>query len=415
MIETTEVLSQSKKLDAWLAEKNWKAYDPFDGLNAKGVKALTFDNHFLRIVLQQTVRRFPLNLRPLLGVKPETSSKGMGFCALGYLKLYRATGEREYLRKARKCLDWLMENYSEGYAGYAWGNHFSYESRGGKIPIGVPTIVWTSLIGNVFLDAFELLDEKKYYEVARSVCDFIAEDIGYYEFSDRCICFMYTPLNKKRPTLEGCIHNSNVLGAWIMARISRYEGEDRFYELSKRSVAYTAENQLPSGGWYYGEPEKYRWIDSFHTGYVLESIHGYMEATGDRHWEKSVRKGFEYFVSTFFGKDGVPKYYNHKTYPIDIQCASQGIQTLVNLRRYDDRAIDTAKKVASWTVKNMCDSRGYYYFRKYPGITNKTPMFHWGQATMLSGLAHLYEVVSNGRRNEDKSIAEAKHVPGRSN
>src|SRR3990172_9986473 len=87
------------RLEAWIAKNGWKDYDPFDGLNAKLLSRLTFGNHYLRIVLQQSVRRFPLNLRPLLGIKKETSSKGMGFCALGYLKLYQATKDERYLEK----------------------------------------------------------------------------------------------------------------------------------------------------------------------------------------------------------------------------------------------------------------------------------------------------------------------------
>ena len=143
-----------------------------------------------------------------------------------------------------------------------------------------------------------------------------------------------------------------------------------------------------------GVEKKYLWIDSFHTGYVLESLHGYMKATGDRSYEDNLIRGYKYFTSKFFKEDGAPRYYFNKTYPIDIQCASQGIQTLVNLRQFDPYSIELAKIVAMWTIENMQDPEGYFYFRKYPFITNKTPMFHWGQATMLSGLAHLFRAIN---------------------
>ncbi len=384
------LMDRIRKLDGWLTEKNWKAFDPFDGLNADTPNFFTFDNHYLRIALQQTVRRFPVNLRPILGIKPETSSKGMGFCALGYLKLHQATGEKKYLDKATACLDWLTENFSTGYSGCCWGNHFSYESRGGRIPFGVPTIVWTSLIANVFLYAYEYTNEKKYFDIASSAGDFIVSDIPRLESADGTVCLMYTPKNKIIPNGGGDIHNSNVLGAWLLARLFRHTKKDDLLNLSTRAVEYTLNRQLPKGGWYYGEPKKFRWIDSFHTGYVLESIHGYIKAVGGDSKKDKLVKGYRYFISTFFESDGTPRYYDYKTYPIDIQCAGQGIQTLVNLREYDDRSMDVANKLALWTIKNMQDPQGYFYFRKYPAITNKTPMFHWGQATMLSGLAHLF-------------------------
>ncbi len=383
-----------KKLDDWIAKNNWKAYDPFDGLSSKASRLMTFNDHYLRIAWQQSVRRFPINLRPLLGIRKQTSGKGMGFCALGYLKLYQATQKKEYLDKSTYCLDWLMRNYSKSYSGYCWGNHFSYESRGGSIPLGFPTIVWTSLISNVFIDAYEILDEPAYFDVAKSSGDFILNDLGRYVDSEESLCFMYTPSNKDNPTSRRCIHNSNVLGAWLLARLHKYTGDSRILSIAKKSINFTLRCQLSDGAWYYGEAHKYRWVDGFHTGYVLESLYGYMNATGDKTIEDKLIKGFKYYMTTFFEEDGTPRYYNHKRYPIDIQCASQGIQTLVNLREYDQSSIELANKVALWTIKHMQDPQGYFYFRRYPLMTNKTPMFHWGQATMLSALSHLVKELS---------------------
>jgi rhamnogalacturonyl hydrolase YesR len=380
-------------LNEWLSKNDWKAYDPFDGLSSGVLNCLTFRNHYLRILVQQSVRRFPLNLRPVLGIRKKTSSKGMGFCALGYLKLYEGTGDQDYLRKVKVCLNWLKDNYSHGYSGYAWGNHFSYESRAGRIPLGVPTIVWTSLIAGVFLDAYEVLGETDYLDVARSSCDFLVNDIGRYEGPHGSICFMYTPYHENKPCIEGHIHNANVLAACLLARMYKNTGDEQLFALSKRAMQYTVHHQLPEGGWYYGTEKKYWWIDSFHTGYVLESLYGYLQATNDRSYEKSLLQGFEYFVSNFFEENGTPKYYSHKTYPIDIQCSSQAIQALVNLREYNSNSTDIAKRVSYWTLKNMQDPQGFFYFRKYPLVTNKTPMFHWGQATMLSALSHLLAVL----------------------
>jgi hypothetical protein len=51
-----------------------------------------------------------------------------------------------------------------------------------------------------------------------------------------------------------------------------------------------------------------------------------------------------------------------------------------------------AVKVAQWTIANMQDRTGYFYYRRYsPWLVNKTPTLHWGQATMLCALAGLYQ------------------------
>ncbi len=245
------------------------------------------------------------------------------------------------------------------------------------------------LIANVFLDAYQELGELKYFDIAKSSGEFIMKDIGRYMGPRDSLCFMYTP--SEQTCFGDTIHNSNLLGAWLLARLYQFTKKGELFSVSKKAINFGLKYQLPHGGWYYGEAKKYQWEDNFHTGYNLESIYGYIKATGDTSVEDKLIKAFRYYKSTFFKKDGTPRYYNYKTYPLDIQCASQGIQTLVNLREYDPSILDLAKKVAIWTIKNMQDSKGFFYFRKYPLITNKTPMFHWGQATMLSALAHLVE------------------------
>ena len=123
MTQREKIYESIQKLEKWISDNEWKAYDPFDGLSTKISKYVTFENHYLRIALQQTVRRFIFNLRPILGIPKQTSSKGMGFCALGYLNLYQATQEDQYLKKTKFCLDWLTKNYSEDYYYHIWVTH----------------------------------------------------------------------------------------------------------------------------------------------------------------------------------------------------------------------------------------------------------------------------------------------------
>jgi len=85
------------KLDHWVAQAGWKGYDTFDGLSSPYARFLTLNQPLLKICWQQAVRRFPINLRPLLGIKPGMSTKAMGFFAQGYLKLHQTHGDPVYL------------------------------------------------------------------------------------------------------------------------------------------------------------------------------------------------------------------------------------------------------------------------------------------------------------------------------
>jgi hypothetical protein len=378
----TAIYESLIRLQQWVEKANWTAYDTFDGLSSPYARFLTFGNGFLKQVWQQGVRRFPINLRPLLGIKPSMGTKAMGFFAQGYLKLYQTSGDTAALGKAKSCLKWLIENRSKPFRNYCWGNHFPYQSRGGSIAKGVPTVVWTGLIGHAFLDAYDVTGEKEYLAVARSVCDFIVEELGSFE-AEGGICLRYYPGEEHQ------IHNSNVIGASVLARVNALVPDSRYSELAQSTIDFTVSHQTAEGAWFYGVESKYRWVDSFHTGYVLEALDIFNRSSGDSKHVAALEKGYRYFVETFFGEDGTPRYYDYKTRPLDIQCASQGIQTLVNLRRLHPRSVDLAGKVAQWTITNMQDPTGYFYYRKYPLITNKTPTLHWGQATMFAALALL--------------------------
>jgi hypothetical protein len=366
-----------KRVEKWVEDRGYKGYEPFDGLSSV-LRPLTFNNLFGERLLQQLVRQCPVNLRPLLGVKPQDSTQGRGYMAWGYLGRFRQTGEAIYREKAVTCLDWLMKNKAPAYSEYSWGNHFDFSSRSGKCPKFQPIIVWTSLIGQAFLDAYELFGDQKYMDVARSVCRWIMA-LPRQE-TDRGTCLAYSPHELS------WIHNSSMLGAAMLARTARHSGQKDFLEMARQAMMYSCSRQLPDGAWWYGEEEKYQWIDNFHTGYNLDSLKCYLDNTHDDEFASKLKAGFEYFIGTFFEASGRPKYYHNRVFPVDIQCASQAIDTLAGFSAYHERSLDTAIKVALWTIDNMQDKSGHFYYRQYPWGTAKAPMLHWGQATMYKAL-----------------------------
>ena len=375
------------QLAEWLDENDYCGYDTFDGLNARFLRPLTFNNKFLRTVLQQGVRRFPINLRPLLGIAKSRSTKGMGFLARGFMRLHQATGDTARWDKAEYALQWLIDNQSQGYSGACWGNHFDYQARGDfYLPKGVPTVVWTSLIGHAFLDAYDHFQRDAYLKVAASACEHILRDLGRFAEGDS-LCINYTPIHNNQ------VHNANTLGASLLARTYSYTRNESYRGLAERAIQYTARHQRPDSSWYYGEAQYFHWVDNFHTAYLLDSLKHYIDSTGDDRFQKAVMNGYEYWKNTFFLPDGTPKYYNHKTLPIDIQCCSQAIDTLVFFHDRDPESLSLAMRIAKWTIQHMQDRTGYFYYRRYSRWrVNKTPTLHWGQATMLCALAGLYKL-----------------------
>jgi hypothetical protein len=371
-----------QNLEKWVEEHDYKGYDPADGLTSY-LRPLTFGNLFLDRLLLQLVQRSPINLRPLLGVKPLDSFIGRGYMVRGYLTMLKITGNENYRNKAVACLDFLKDNRAPGFKEYSWGKMFDFASRGGRYGTFEPITVWTSLIGQAFLDAYEIINDEGYLDIASSICDWILERPRNRTGSGSCIS--YTAFGDGDCT----IHNQSMLGAAMLARTAKFRANSEYLRVAKEAITYSCTRQLPNGAWYYGEEPKYQWIDNFHTGYNLEALKCYMECTNDRTFEKNLRKGFDFFRNNFFEATGKPKYYHNRTYPIDSQCASQAIESLANFSDYDQSSLALGLRVARWTIENMQDRAGHFYFRQYRFATLRAPMIHWAQATTYRALASL--------------------------
>lgn len=301
--------------------------------------------------------------------------------AWGYLKMFELTRNSSYREKAAQCLDWLDVHKAPGFSTHSWANHFDFTSRSGKLPKHEPIIVWTSLIGHAYLDAYEIIGETRYLDIANSICGWIL-DLPR-ENTDKGVCLSYAASS------QSSIHNSNMLGAGMLARASKYFGRDPYLDVAKEAMLYSCSRQLPDGAWYYGESGDLHWIDNFHTGYNLDSLKCYIESSGDKSFEDNLRRGFEFFKANFIESNGRPKYYHNRTYPIDSQCASQAIETLANFVNYDVASLELSMRVANWTMDNMQSKKGFFYYRQYPLTKARTPMLHWAQATTYRALTLL--------------------------
>jgi hypothetical protein len=379
-IRANDIERALARVQKWVEDCNYRGYEPFDGLSS-WARPLAFGNQFAERILQQAVRQSPFNLRPLLGVHPQDSTKGRGYMAAGYLTLHRANHQPQYLEKATLCLKWLDEHKVPRFQHHSWSNHFDFVSRGGSYTKDDPIIVWTSLIGHAYIDAFELTGEEWFRGIAESACRWILALPR--EKTDRGDCVSYLAHR------QSSIHNANMLGASLLARTAKHNGNEEYLRVARSAMEYSCSRQLPDGSWLYAEREDSHWIDNFHTGYNLDSLDFYIEGSGDHEFRPNLEKGLAFYKSHFFEETGRPKYYNTRTYPVDIQCVAQSIDTLATFSKHDPSCLKLAEKVAAWAIQNMQDPKGYFYYRQYPLVKAKTPMLHWGQATMFKALANL--------------------------
>ncbi len=390
------------RLEEHLIETGFKGIDPHDGLNSPLVKALTLGDRRLGVAALQAFKRLPINLRPLFGVRPGINPKGHGLLVATYVMKYQRTGDAADLNQAREFADWLIENQSAGCSGAAWGYNFDWPNRNAIFPAGTPTIVNTAYIAEALLDLFEVTAEEKYKTAAVSSVDFLLNDLNR-SGTDEEFCFSYTPRDQTQ------IHNANMLGAALLARIYNVVPDERLKQAAVASMRFSIKRQQEDGSWLYGTEPRNSWIDSYHTGYNLLAIQRFQESRigilpvqtqdsqdGCPTLENSIKRGYSFYLDSFFTPDGFVKYYHDRTYPWDGHAMAHALLTLDELEHLEpERTRVIREKViariqdAFWDERRGCFI--YLISRSIPLTTgkhwkNRIDYYRWVQCWMFFAL-----------------------------
>jgi rhamnogalacturonyl hydrolase YesR len=373
-----DITHSLEKLKHYIESEEFRGYDPYDALNSPLLKALSLNQKYLRIAFIQMLKRLQINLRPLFGIRKDYNPKGIGLFLWGYAKLYEFENRKienkkikeVYFEKIKFFLDLLVKLKSKGYSGNCWGYNFDWQSRAFYVPKYTPTIVNSSFIGHALIDAYLYTGLEKALEMAIHIKDFILKDLNRKEESGT-ICFSYTPID------HIAVHNANLLGASLLIRLYKYTNDDNLKDTALHSLAYTMKYQKDDGSWYYAETDYQRWIDSFHTGFNLQSILYFLKEGFGKEYREAFDKGVKFYIENFFLNDGTPKYYHDRIYPIDIHSPAQAV---VFFSRMGNDYRELLEKVLKWMIDNMQDEKGYFYFQKKKNSTTKIPYMRWSQA-----------------------------------
>ncbi len=392
------VLEAMEKLDEWIHNSGWSGYDPFDVLGTPAIlRVLGIRNLALRKIrlpIVALVRLFPKASRLFLGVRMAVNAKAMALFARAYLNLYECFKKEEYLDRALKCISWLEKNFSEGYSAYCWGYPFDWQSLV-FFPKGTPSGVVSCIAGHAFLDVYDLLGRTKYLRISEDVCRFILNDLTRKEYNNK-LCFSYTPIDDFE------VHNANLWCASLLARVAFHTKNDLLKQTAIKAVNFALGDQRDDGAWHYWDT-KYadqkgigkNVIDNYHTGFIIECLMDCERYISHLNVEGPIQKGINFYVRNLFLEDSIPKWTPKKVYPIDIHSCAQAIITLTKYPKVGKQYLNTTRKVALWTTRNMQDEKGFFYYRVYRWGADKTPYIRWGQAWMmlaLSRLCRMYDV-----------------------
>lgn len=364
------------QLRRYVESRDFAGFDPYDALCSPLLRGLSFGSKAGRIAWTQCLRRLPVNLRPILGIRPQLNAKGLGLFLEGYIRL-AIHGDAEAHRTVERLIGLLAGLRRTTEHGAGWGYPFIWQSRAFMLPAGTPTVVNTAFVGHALLDAWERLGLETARQLVLPCRDFILRDLNRIEGPGDSFAFSYTPLDRY------AVHNASLLGASLLIRLAAPLGDTDAVAAAERALAYSLAYQRPDGSWFYAERPGSHWIDSFHTGFNLEAIRRFLAVPGHDAARDAYARGVRFYAKRFFAADGRPAYYHDRMYPLDIHAPAEAIAFFAG-EGADYQPL--RRRVSAWMRANMRDATGYFYYRRGRVWPNRIPYMRWAQAWAFRAL-----------------------------
>ena len=387
------------KLIKYCESQEFKGWDPYDGLNSWVIQKTPLGKfRVFRLAWIQLFKRNPINLRPLFGIKKDYNPKGLGLFLIGYCNLYKQDNNQNYFNTITFLANKIISLQTKGYSGACWGYNFDWQARAFYQPKFTPTVVATSFIVEALLQAYDISRNEQLIKTATSASNFILNDLNKtYDEQGENYTLSYSPLDNTQ------VFNAGLLGAKTLVLIYQRTKEETLLIEARKIVSYACSKQKTDGSWAYGTLPFHQWIDNFHTGYNLECICFYQKISGDKSFQKNLDNGLRYYLTEFFTDIGISKYYNNKTFPIDIHAPAQLIVTLSKMNLLQENII-LADKVLSWTINNMQSSKGYFYYQKKKWTLFRIPYIRWAQSWMFYALSYYVKSPQNEKNKHSKDL-----------
>ncbi len=372
---------------AYIQAQGYAGYNKHDGLNSPLLSALLGHTKWTRIAAIQAVMRSPLNVRPLLGVPRTRNPKGLGLYANALLDLYAAEGRGADLAAATDLLNGLLDHGAEGFRGLSWGYPYPWQDLGFLAPRHFPNRVVTCWIGFAFVEAVRQTGEERYREALARIAEFLTGEPNVLYDDAEMKCLSYVP----DASVTWAVMDVPALVGAFLAETGEVLGEDGYRDEARRLLNWVADKQTDYGAWFYTHPADESLIthDNYHTAIVLDCFDRYRAATGDLRFDEAYWHGLGYYRDHLFMASGAPRWMNDKEHPYDIHGAASGILCFVRAAPRDGAYAENARRVLDWTLANMYDPRGFFYYQKTRWYTKKLCLLRWANGWMCRALAAL--------------------------
>jgi hypothetical protein len=266
-----------------------------------------------------------------------------------------------------------------------WGLNYPYATRFTTADENTPNLFTTVNVASSFLEAAELLGKQEWISTAKNAATFIFEQLGFVEEGDS-IWFRYYP-GQNIP-----VFNVTALMAAFLTRLSRLTHQNIYDSIISRACLFLAKSQNEDGSWFYARNSRGKWIDGFHTAYIIQSLDFVHSVYPELRMENVLARGKDFYCIKLFTSSGMPKHYSHKAFPIDGQNCAQAIETLATISPHYPECLPLAFKAfvtSKAALFRDLGDKGYFILERRRFLSNRLYSLRWVQAPMIVAMARL--------------------------
>ncbi|NIY76909.1 terpene cyclase/mutase family protein [Thalassospira sp. HF15] len=342
--------------------------DPFDGLESALFRASGLGRfRAARLAWLQAIKHGPDFLRKAASIPPMANPKT--------LALLGGAAQGGVLCDVRDRLI-EMQNPDGG-----WGYPFEWQARAFHAQRHQSNAIVTSFVVDALIESGLATD----HPALQQAKGFIEQKLwrkGHFAYFDHS-------------AVE--IHNASLWAAFALHRIIGPNGK------SERAAERVINAQKIDGSWAYGTRTHHRFVDGFHTGYVLDLLDRF-RASGISGIDDAIARGWQFYRDKCFTPDGLPRSFAGQERYLDAHAVAQAMGSLV---RFGDK--QGAVRVAVWAADTLFDPTRDLFFA---GITkgsrpDRRNYMRWTQAWMVWGLSIVIESTGSKLQVKTMSIFDA--------
>jgi hypothetical protein len=384
------------RLLSWLDAAPEVTADPFDfKAHPWFVRKLSARNQLSsKLALKAAYTSFALApnlMRRFLKVKKIQTAGAAAWLSQGHIELFRLTKDETDRAAALSWLEQLNQLRADTQE-VAWGLPFDWQSLV-LLPANCPLLYPTWQSGQAFYNFYRITGDSASLKLCLAACLGMGSVFNRLVDTPTHLCLSYSPHDQMQ------VYNINALAGGICCQVGAATYDSTVSDLGFRMLNWVTDGQQQDGSWEYFSnraEDSPSFIDHFHTAMTLQGLLDGLEVVAEQKWRCAVEAGLQFYLSRMFDAKDRPKYFDVKTFPIDIMSSAEGILLLSKVQKSPfswishalrQESLERLEALVLWSCSNLQAPQGHFYYRVYPVGKLSLCSHRWGQGAMLKALA----------------------------